>query len=508
MSFSVAMGDLASFPRTTMVAQQHRLSPHHHAGDEEENIYASPRRHQAAKRRRHLLQLFSVLCLVSLSLLVGPHLLIGSSISTLPSSICQTENVELDRQSKNTKKEAPLPCSATANNSICCDRSHNRTDVCVIRGDVRTSSFTSSILLFNSSVPPQKIRPYTRKWEASVMNTIDELTLASSNDAEKTRCDVIHDVPAVVFSTGGYTGNVYHEFNDGIIPLFITSRQFNRRVVFLILEYHDWWVTKYKDILRLLSDYPPIDFSKDNRTHCFPETTVGLRIHGELAIDPSENLTIFDFRRFLDDSFRPRISEIQRSEKTQLPVSSMPKLAIISRNGSRGLENEDELVALCKEIGFEVQLLRPDKTTELAKMYRALNSSDVMFGVHGAAMTHLLFMRPGAVFIQVVALGTDWAAEAFYGSPAKKLGLEYIAYKIKPHESSLSRLYKKDDPVLVNPDAVNSRGWEVTKRVYLDGQTVRLDLNRLRKHLTVAYRHVVGRKMEKNKNLLPPRSTQ
>ena len=411
-------------------------------------------------------------------------------------------------------KAAPLGCSHVPDNSICCDRTHNRSDICVLRGNVRVVPSLSSVFLHGASSlsPPEKIRPYTRKWESNVMNTIDELNLVTLNaSSDSTACDVIHDVPAVIFSTGGYTGNVYHEFNDGLIPLYITSRGYNRRVVFVILEYHNWWITKYKDILPLLSDYPPIDFSSDNRTHCFPEVTVGLRIHGELSVDPSPNITIFDFRNLLEVAYRPRVLELENKE-AKVPVkrddaalmmpTSSPKLVIISRNGSRGMDNEEALVGLCEEIGFRVKIVRPDRTTEMAKMYRDLNSSDAMIGVHGAAMTHLLFMRPGSVFIQIIPLGTDWAAESYYGSPAKKLGLKYIPYKIKPSESSLSKLYKSDDPVLRNPDEVNKRGWEVTKNVYLGGQTVEVDLNRFLKRLTRAYQHIVKKKMEEdNSNL-------
>lgn len=32
---------------------------------------------------------------------------------------------------------------------------------------------------------------------------------------ESYKCDVRHTVPGVLFSASGYTGNVYHEFNDG-----------------------------------------------------------------------------------------------------------------------------------------------------------------------------------------------------------------------------------------------------------------------------------------------------
>ncbi|CAK9182423.1 unnamed protein product [Ilex paraguariensis] len=413
-----------------------------------------------------------------------------------------------------------------------------------MKGDVRTHSASSSILLYTSKntngfinyvsgdgeedegeeIQLEKIRPYTRKWEASVMQTIDELDLISrtGNLGNGHHCDVHHNVPAVFFSTGGYTGNVYHEFNDGILPLYITSQHLNKKVVFVILEYHSWWYTKYGDILSHLSDYPPIDFHGDNRTHCFPEAIVGLRIHDELTVDPSlmeGSKTIKDFRDLLDRAYWPRIRGLIEDEEREaqlnmtgqlaLPPSSKipmertkgmelvlkrPKLLILSRNGSRAITNEDSLVKMAERIGFRVEVLKPASTSELAKIYRALNSSDVMIGVHGAAMTHFLFMRPGCVFIQVVPLGTSWAAETYYGEPAVKLGLRYIGYEILPRESSLYDEYNKNDPVLRNPSAVTEKGWEFTKKIYLDRQNVRLNLNRFGKRLVRAYDYSATRK--------------
>ncbi|PQQ00926.1 uncharacterized protein Pyn_39878 [Prunus yedoensis var. nudiflora] len=365
----------------------------------------------------------------------------------------------------------------------------------------------------------EKVKPYTRKWEKSVMYTIDELQLIAKKDTLGMyhQCDVQHDVPAVFFSTGGYTGNVYHEFN-GIMPLYITSQHFNKKVIFVMLDYHNWWITKYGDILSQLSDYPPIDFSGDKRTHCFPEVTVGLRIHDELTVDSSlmeGNMGIVDFQNLLDRAYWPRIrsliqdEEQEAQEKLSASLTSespleiqnevqedqvrKPKLVIISRNGSRAITNENLLVKMAEEIGFEVNVLRPDPTTELAKIYRALNASDVMIGVHGAAMTHFLFMKPVSVFIQVVPLGTVWAAEEYYGEPARKLGLKYIGYQILTKESSLYDKYDKDDPVLRDPKSVTKMGWEYTKKIYLHGQTVRLDLGRFRKRLVRAYDYMFHR---------------
>lgn len=313
------------------------------------------------------------------------------------------------------------------------------------------------------------------------MAQIQQLTLRPTN-VQNLPCDVYYNATAVVFSTGGYTGNLFHEFNEGIIPLYLTTRNIvDRRVVLVVLQYKNWWFTKYADILSQLSDYPIINFSNDSRTHCFSEATVGLRVDGDLTVGP-------EFRQVLDRAYHRPVKDPNDI------LTQTPKLAIIARNGSRVLENEIELVNLAEEIGFSVVVLRPDKTTELAKIYRVLNSSDVMIGVHGAAMTHFLFMRPGSVFIQIVPLGTEWAAETYYGEPARKWGLWYLEYKILVNESSLSRVYEENDEVLRNPKTVNSKGWEETKRVYLDVQNVRLDLERFRIKLERAYWYLVSKR--------------
>lgn len=397
-----------------------------------------------------------------------------------------------------------------------------------MKGDVKADSVSSSVTLYRTDdfylsddqsndddddeiLQHEKIKPYTRKWETGVMNKIQELDLFVKN-GRGSSCDVQHHVPAVIFSAGGYTGNAYHDMNDGILPLYITSQRFKKKVIFVILEFRHWWFTKYADVLSQLSDYPVIDFTPENKTtHCFPEAIVGLKIHDELTVAPElmdGGKTIIDFRNLLDRAYSPRINSLIKEEqkkrqaqsKPESTSDSKPKLLIISRKRTREITNEDSLIQLAKEIGFSVKVLVPDQTTELAKMYRDLNSTDVMVGVHGAAMTYLLFMRPGSVFVQIVPIGTDWPSESFYGEPAEKLGLKYVGYKVLTKESSLYDDYSQDDPVLIDPDSINKKGWEFTKKIYLDGQNVTLNLPRFRKRLVRAYDYITKKK--KNGNLL------
>ncbi|XP_048127084.1 xylan glycosyltransferase MUCI21-like [Rhodamnia argentea] len=495
-----------------------------HAFDDEEGH---------GRKKPKLFYLLLLLSLLSCSFVVVPQLF-GSSSHSLYSFGGDREGGREDYNAN-----AP-PCSSMSNGTICCDRSGFRSDVCIMKGDVRTHSPSSSVFLYLSKQPGgfdefissvhrvagghddeelqhEKIRPYTRKWENIVMDKIDQLDLIVKKDTMGAhhRCDVWHDVPALLFSTGGYTGNLYHEFNDGILPLYITSQHFKKEVVFIILEYHHWWFTKYENIVSRLSNYPPIDFSGDNRTHCFPEAIVGLKIHDEFTVDPSlmkGNKSILDFRHFLDSAYQYRIKgsmpdkergiQLKLNQSASVPASGQlmninkndqkhqlkkPKLVIISRSGSRALVNEDCLVTLAEEVGFRVEVSRPGRTTDLANMYHLLNESEVMVGVHGAALTHFLFLKPGSVFIQVIPLGTDSPAEACFGKPARELGLKYIGYKILPRESSLYNEYDKGDPVLTNPKTVNKKGWQYTKEIYLERQNVSLDMTRFHKRLLQAY---------------------
>ena len=429
---------------------------------------------------------------------------------------------------------AGMTSSRTPNEGfLCCDRSHQRTDVCYLRGDIRTDAQSSSVLLYgtrdeNSTI--ETIRPYTRKWETQIMSTIDELNLRpvpvfANGSSSASQCSVHHNVPAIVFSTGGYTGNVYHEFNDGLIPLFITAERFKGEVVLVVLEYHSWWKTKYADVVKKLSNYKMVDFSNDSRVHCFSEMIVGLKIHGELTVDPklmhngtisfSPFLTcckfcltnkfltwiwqqynatagkgIQDFQSLLGQGFGGHQS-IQLLQGQQ--ASPRPKLAIFIRHKSRMLQNLRDIIKLCERTGFDVQILNPRRTTPLSEIYGALNSSHAMLAVHGAAMTHFLFMHPGSVLIQIVPLGLDWAAEAYYGEPARNLGLRYIAYKMAPEESSLYRQYDRRSPVIRDPDAITSKGWSETKRIYLERQNVRVNLRKFSRVIAKVHSDIVHR---------------
>ncbi|RVX06335.1 hypothetical protein CK203_027593 [Vitis vinifera] len=295
--------------------------------------------------------------------------------------------------------------------------------------------------------------------ETSVMGRIKEVSLTSGPPSPS--CQVHHSAPALVFSAGGYTGNVFHDFNDGFIPLFITVNSIfpDGNYVLVIHNCRRWWESKYADLLHTLSKHPIVNLEKANATHCFPYAHVGLISHGFMTIDPTlmpSSINLTHFRGFLDAAYAqnhpfpsPNISK----------QKARPRLVLVTRSGGAGrhILNQGDLHNAAEECT-------------------------------GAALTHSLFLRPGSVLMQVVPLGLAWAAETCFGNSSRELGLEYMEYKIGEKESSLADKYGNDDIMVKDPVRAQGKGWSTKiMDVYLKEQNITLDLVRFRRHLEEAY---------------------
>ncbi|CAM6124896.1 unnamed protein product [Calypogeia fissa] len=388
-----------------------------------------------------------------------------------------------------------------------CDRSKADSDVCLVRGNVHVDTGNSRSVVLHSRVCQdltssgrnETIRPYTRKKEQeTTMATVEPVTLncvvkGNKNKTSDTNnlCDVIHSVPAVLFSSAGLCGNVFHDFQDVLVPLFIVSQHLKSEVVLIINDLKPAWVERWRRILNHMSRFPIIDMKEDSGQHCFPEVMTGLYSHGPLTVAPSSmpnGETIDDFRRFLYEALAsPELKQrkvcdgvsgkLQTHEKgspMQLQTR-LPKLLIIERTNTRILVNLPELVELAQELQFDVTVVTPSKDVDLQTIYGWFHTADVVLGVHGAGLTNMMFMRKKAVLVQIIPLGTVWPSQHYFGHPANhKLGLTYMEYEIKPEESTLSDEYGVLHPIVQNPRLYLEKGWNTTYWLYLRGQSVRL----------------------------------
>lgn len=377
--------------------------------------------------------------------------------------------------------------------SIKCDRSHKRYDLCSVNGPALLDPLALTLyeLHQTDSTPPATsftTRPYPRKTDKTAMSRVKDLTLTSTPST--TLCQVTHSSPALVFSTGGYTGNFFHDFNEGIIPLFITVDSIfsNQNVTLVTTDSADWWVQKYAKLLSQMSIHPIINTKRDQATHCFPSAIVGLISHGDMTLDPNripQPKTMVDFRAFLRKAYTNG-NELQSSNRHR--KAHKPRMVVVSRKGNVGrvMLNQNQVVKAAEKVGFEVVVFEPSRKTSLNGAFQLIDNSHAMLGVHGAALTHSLFLRPGSVLLQVVPIGTEWLSRNCFEHPAKAMGVEYIEYEIGADESSLVEKYGRNSLVLRNPKAFANGNWS-NVRVYLKAQNVKVDLVRFRNYLTMAY---------------------
>ena len=378
---------------------------------------------------------------------------------------------------------------------ITCNRSHAYYDLCSIDAPTLLEPITSTLYALdpiNCTQQPiwLKTRPYPRKWDEGAMSKIKELTLTSA--PHSTQCKVTHNSPALVFSAGGYTGNFFHDFSDGFVPLFITinSHFYNQDVILVISDCNDlWWPQKYAEILSQFSHHPIIDIKKERVTHCFPSAIIGLINHGPMIVDPTllphHPKSLTDFRIFQENSYNKK-----GGDDVLITSYNRPHLVFVIRKPDvrRAILNKKEVIKAVEEVGFDVNVLDPTTThTSLAKAFKLVHSSHAMLGVHGAGLTHMLFLRPRAVLVQVVPIGVDSPSNISFKGPTKNLGLEYMDYKVKTKESSLAEIYGANDLVLKNPDAYVNGNYS-KMRVYMRTQNLKLDIVRFKRYLVKVYK--------------------
>lgn len=375
---------------------------------------------------------------------------------------------------------------------ICCDRSDFNTDVCFMSGDVRTHAASLSFLLFNANatVEEQRIRPYTRKWERHLMASIHEVRLRAptASESETSKCDVVHEAPALVMTAGGYTGNLFHAFNDGFLPAWLTSSHLRHGVVLAVLAYNPWWAGTFRELISELSGRRGVvDLVHDTRTHCFPAgAIVGSRFHGVLSVDPArtrDHKSLLDFHTFLARAYEADNAALKQEEQQ----GRRPRLGILARKGNRVIENQGAVARLAESIGFEVSILETANGAPLSASYAAVSACDVLLGVHGADLTKLLFLRPSnntnsnstAAVLQIAPLGVGPIARGCYAEATVSMGLRYEQYDVVAGESSLRLKYAADDVIVADPEtAKKGAGWELVAKVYLGSQNVTLDLDR------------------------------
>ncbi|KAG2595931.1 hypothetical protein PVAP13_5KG118400 [Panicum virgatum] len=360
-------------------------------------------------------------------------------------------------------KQADWEAPAREWKPLCDVTSNHRIDWCELDGDVRVVGANGSVTLV---APPGadgrsfreeswRVKPYPRKADPNAMRNVREVTVRSVSSAGGApACTDRHDVPALVFSDRGYTGNYFHAFTDVVLPLFLTARQYGGEVLLLVANHQAWWVGKYAPVFR------------------------GLSNHDDFSIDPRSapnGYSMLDFTAFLRAAYglpRDAVAAPARASGRR------PRLLVIARARNRRFLNVEEIARGARRVGFEVVV--SEGGHEVAPFAELANSCDAVVGVHGAGLTNMVFLPRGAVVIQVIPLGPLEFVASYFRGPSRDMGLRYLEYRVAPEESTLLDRYPRDHPVIADPGSIKAKDWVSFMGVYLFEQDVRLDMKRFR----------------------------
>ncbi|XP_078177247.1 beta-1,2-xylosyltransferase XYXT1-like [Carex rostrata] len=357
-----------------------------------------------------------------------------------------------------------------------------RYNICSIEGDIRIVSNASTIIIvsptpLDPNTTTWKIKPYPRKWESYCMSSITEMTIQQLTDANQTRsCDVTYELPAVVFSTARFTGNLFHDYTDMIYPLFLATYRYNGEVKLVVEDYVPTCLEKYRPYLTRLSHYPIINIDAGPLVHCFSSAQVGLENPGPLGYqfqNPQNDQSMQQFRHFIRESLYLERSEAVKGKK--------PRLLLLIRKNTRLIINEDDVMNLAKDVGFEVVTADEETTKDFPRIAHIVNSCDVLMGIHGAGLANMLYLPANGTVLQITPFGNlKWVGRFDYGDPPRGFGFRYVEYEITLDESTLIDKYPRDHPVLTDPESIHKKGWQEIYNTYLWDQSVKLNVHRFR----------------------------
>ncbi|XP_047975046.1 alpha-1,3-arabinosyltransferase XAT2-like isoform X2 [Salvia hispanica] len=363
-----------------------------------------------------------------------------------------------------------------------CHRSYH-TNHCVSTKPVRIDTRNMTIYVPSDDHRHNETTVWPYPWHGYEIDGVSTVRIIQHNNTTlPPPCDFHHHVPAVVFSSG-HIGNTYHEISEIIIPLFLTIKHFQSRVMFVIEDYIPSFISKYNTILTHLSAYKPIKPTTNSAIHCFPALIVGLKYHGILSLNSSDipgGYGMPEFRHFIFDTF-----SLKNMNVSEIP---QPRMLLLSRRFTRRILNEDEMIAMIKDVGFQVIVVKRFDYHDMKKLSHVINTCNVILGVHGAGLTYGMFLPAGAVVVQIEPLDLEHYAKVIFEDNARAMGMEYLRYKIEEEESSLVKVFGRNSSVITDTGSVyRKHGIMNSRDVFYDQQNVRLDLVRFRETIVKAF---------------------
>nr|XP_034305094.1 EGF domain-specific O-linked N-acetylglucosamine transferase isoform X2 [Crassostrea gigas] len=242
-------------------------------------------------------------------------------------------------------------------------------------------------------------------------------------------CDVIIDKP-VYFMKLDAGVNMYHHFCD-FINLYTSNHLNNSFSTDVFIVMWDTSTMGYSDLFsetwKAFTDYPIIRLHEyDKKRVCVRDAVFSLLPRMRYGMYYNQPLVYGCHGSSLFEAFNQHLAH--RLKLTQHgPLENKIRITLLSRKTKyRNILNEDELVKAMRTVGeFEVQVVTYNRDMPFKEQIETSYNSDIIIGMHGAGLTHLLFQPDWAVVIELY----NCEDKACYHDLARSRGIHYMTWE-------------------------------------------------------------------------------
>lgn len=190
---------------------------------------------------------------------------------------------------------------------------------------------------------------------------------------------------------------------------------------------------KPKQFIGLLEEVTnfPVEWLSDVKDSLFRVAVLGIsrevtvaEIRSEFFYEDRFYLRSKVFRMFCD-----RIKDNILKQKKDRPIfkwSNYPRLSLILRDGkTRQILNQDELVHSLKKLSVDLRVYTFSQMS-LKDQIAAIDQTDILVTMHGAALTHILYMRPDTFVLEMFPYAFR---KTIYQNLAQIMGAKYLYWQ-------------------------------------------------------------------------------
>jgi hypothetical protein len=184
-----------------------------------------------------------------------------------------------------------------------------------------------------------------------------------------------------------------------------------------------------------------VEFMANTSAVCYERAVVGISRHAwldETAFRVDSTGLALRTKGFQD--FATRLKSTLSVPR--IPANAPPLILFVGRKGSRRVPNMSEVMhETLMRFGSKVRVkLVYLELLPLPEQIELVQQARVVVAVHGAALTHILFMRKGSFVVEIFPFGFK---KAIYRDLARCSAVNYLSYQVPRPEAV--RFLKRDD---------------------------------------------------------------